>query len=455
MKATKKRGFTIIELVIVIAVIAILAAVLIPTFANIINKANESNDIQAARNMNTFLAAANVTGDVNSILDVYDLFDESGYSVENYKPLRKDYYYYYDKEYNQILYVDADFNVLFPTEHKGETYSTLGHNWMSLGMTAVKAQEPSGDNYKNDSATKTITATVANGAEYAYVIENYNKAVDGTKLDLTIKGAIDLMGAATLIEKSHGDITIKGEGTNAVVKNITANQAIATTTDASGNEAQYYTATLVSMLEHNLTVENIVFENLNVKSIYSGNVGGLVGSINNKNNAQNTLTLNNVTIKDSTVIGQRTVGAVVGQVVGILKLNGDVTLDNVKVMTVGGRAALFAKFNSDAQLIISNGAKLINNNSTVSIYESKVSEQKFVDGAPATRPEGWDESAWNGKTTIEGQTCYVYSVKSLEKNGTIKYSVYGFRADAVIIQETKVGDWKAYTTMEAYSRITN
>lgn len=34
-----KNGFTIVELVIVIAVIAILAAVLIPTFSNLVKKA--------------------------------------------------------------------------------------------------------------------------------------------------------------------------------------------------------------------------------------------------------------------------------------------------------------------------------------------------------------------------------------------------------------------------------
>ena len=37
-----KKGFTIVELVIVIAVIAILAAVLIPTFSGVIEKANKS-----------------------------------------------------------------------------------------------------------------------------------------------------------------------------------------------------------------------------------------------------------------------------------------------------------------------------------------------------------------------------------------------------------------------------
>ena len=46
-----KKGFTIVELVIVIAVIAILAAVLIPTFSGVIQKANESSAQQGAANI--------------------------------------------------------------------------------------------------------------------------------------------------------------------------------------------------------------------------------------------------------------------------------------------------------------------------------------------------------------------------------------------------------------------
>ena len=48
MKKTNKKGFTIVELVIVIAVIAILAAVMIPTFGGIIERANESAAKQEA-----------------------------------------------------------------------------------------------------------------------------------------------------------------------------------------------------------------------------------------------------------------------------------------------------------------------------------------------------------------------------------------------------------------------
>lgn len=52
-----KKGFTIVELVIVIAVIGILAAVLIPTFANLVTKANETALQENLRNAYTSYAS--------------------------------------------------------------------------------------------------------------------------------------------------------------------------------------------------------------------------------------------------------------------------------------------------------------------------------------------------------------------------------------------------------------
>lgn len=48
-KLLNKKGFTIVELVIVIAVIAILAAVLIPTFSNVVDSAKETATLQEAK----------------------------------------------------------------------------------------------------------------------------------------------------------------------------------------------------------------------------------------------------------------------------------------------------------------------------------------------------------------------------------------------------------------------
>ncbi|MEG1923433.1 MAG: prepilin-type N-terminal cleavage/methylation domain-containing protein, partial [Clostridia bacterium] len=52
----KRKGFTLVELMIVIVIIGILAAVIIPTVTNAIEKAKFSNDQSDAKNMNTVLA---------------------------------------------------------------------------------------------------------------------------------------------------------------------------------------------------------------------------------------------------------------------------------------------------------------------------------------------------------------------------------------------------------------
>lgn len=52
-KKNNRKGFTIVELVIVIAVIAVLATVLVPTFGNVIEKANKSAAQQEAKNLHT------------------------------------------------------------------------------------------------------------------------------------------------------------------------------------------------------------------------------------------------------------------------------------------------------------------------------------------------------------------------------------------------------------------
>lgn len=49
MKKQTKKGFTLVELVIVIAVIAILSAILIPTFGNVISEAKENAAQEDAR----------------------------------------------------------------------------------------------------------------------------------------------------------------------------------------------------------------------------------------------------------------------------------------------------------------------------------------------------------------------------------------------------------------------
>ena len=74
MKKLNKNGFTIYSLVIAIAALAIVSAVIIPTFAGVVNKADENNYCQAktAQQMVDIVAELDVDG-----LLTWDAFETS------------------------------------------------------------------------------------------------------------------------------------------------------------------------------------------------------------------------------------------------------------------------------------------------------------------------------------------------------------------------------------------
>ena len=90
MKRNNKKGFTIVELVIVIAVIAILAGVMIPTFGGIIENANKSNAIQQAKNdLTEYMAADLADGKYDSVEGTIT-YDANG-GVTYFKSTQGDY----------------------------------------------------------------------------------------------------------------------------------------------------------------------------------------------------------------------------------------------------------------------------------------------------------------------------------------------------------------------------
>ncbi|NMF03346.1 prepilin-type N-terminal cleavage/methylation domain-containing protein [Clostridium beijerinckii] len=76
----KKKGFTLVELIIVIAIIAILAAIAIPKFGEMRQTANVKADIATAKNIATIVAAdiadnkikVDQSGDINALKDTND-----------------------------------------------------------------------------------------------------------------------------------------------------------------------------------------------------------------------------------------------------------------------------------------------------------------------------------------------------------------------------------------------
>ena len=112
---SKKKGFTIVELVIVIAVIAVLAAVLIPTFSSLIKKANLSADKQAVRQMNVALVAGSVEGKPAGSEDVVDILAEAGYnSRAALIPVCSGYQFCWYSTENAIVLIDTNGKIIYP-----------------------------------------------------------------------------------------------------------------------------------------------------------------------------------------------------------------------------------------------------------------------------------------------------------------------------------------------------
>ena len=123
-----KKGFTIVELVIVIAVVAILAAVMIPTFSGIVKRANISADTQTVRNMNVILVAESAVTAPSSAFNVITRLEQNGITV--FTPKTGAYGFYWLKNENSVVLADENKIAIFPENFKGVHYDE--DNWFNL-----------------------------------------------------------------------------------------------------------------------------------------------------------------------------------------------------------------------------------------------------------------------------------------------------------------------------------
>ena len=196
-----KNGFTIVELVIVIAVISILAAVLIPTFSNLVKKANIANDTALAKNINTALTAYEaINGKVDEFSDVIAAARDAGYIISNLNPTTEGCYFVWESDSNQILLVDGDngYEVIYANNEK---YTKAGNTWYFAVRTqaeaaAIKAAAGMADVNAKLAISKTSTLNT-----------EINNITSGETV--YIDGAIEVDDKNTIkLDKADADVTI-------------------------------------------------------------------------------------------------------------------------------------------------------------------------------------------------------------------------------------------------------
>lgn len=99
-----RRGFTVVEIVIVIVVIAVLAGVMVPTISNIVKKAQQSVDEQLVNSLNKILMAEEEIEGKNPYMHaaVLDLA-ENGYDLDSLKMIDEDNILVWDQNIDRFL----------------------------------------------------------------------------------------------------------------------------------------------------------------------------------------------------------------------------------------------------------------------------------------------------------------------------------------------------------------
>lgn len=191
-----RKGFTIVELVIVIAIIAILAAVLIPTFASLIQKANISKDTQVIRNLNTAIATA--TEKPETMRDALKIAAEAGYLVDKINAAANGNDILWDSENKVFCYMNAETGaVAYIPETKVENANVAKYQFWKIyndKMPALSEQRYSIYLTANATAAEEVTVKVGFDAGDNTKVKTVNYNNDGAeqKVDIYTTGVMTL-----------------------------------------------------------------------------------------------------------------------------------------------------------------------------------------------------------------------------------------------------------------------
>ena len=168
MKILKKskKGFTLVELVVVIAVIAILAAASVGVYFGVTESAKKSNDQTVTNQMNkALLLDATVNGNPKTPTDALEVLEENGFDVVKMTPFQDNAYYLWDSVENKMILINKEGNVDFPADVDNPTTSTNPEKYFGFIQNDAEKQAQDYSYYlKNGySGSTTFTAGIDTG----------------------------------------------------------------------------------------------------------------------------------------------------------------------------------------------------------------------------------------------------------------------------------------------------
>ena len=394
MKKFKRKGFTIVELVIVIAVIAILSAVLIPTISNLVKKANLAADEQAIVNMNKLAAMGNAEDAYDYASDVVETLYSYGFNEGKLVTYSSGYHYAYDFEKNQFYLLDDDDNAIYPHDQVDE--SKLWGLYMNSKSDKIEsinkyialetiddamAFDKEHDSVFYDTSAYTIdlngfyinlpgkdTITVLNGA-----VEEGTKFILGANIVERIKIESTKYTSVKSLVTELNSIAIK-EGVTYTIENIVFEKVGSSNGINFGSELNGYENVIfknctflgyVTVGGENSTVENYTFDGCSFNSAVNGRALGLeAGSVKA-----------NYTVKNCNFNSVR--GIIISSGVFYSDTSyGTILIDNNTFIVNNDRIAIqVASYSKDNRAIIYK----------VSIDDLTISNNKFKAGFAAVR----------------------------------------------------------------------
>lgn len=431
----RQKGFTLVELLVVIAIIAILATVSIIGYTQFIKKANMSADQQAVTQMNTLLEGLDVTNEPDDVVDLWAYLNETGLDAEDYKPLSKDHYFFWDQSLNRILLADKDNKVIFP-----EAYAAPGKanqsKWHTLSGTIHLGDKPT---------IEGEAVTVASASDFIQAMADNAAGVSSMKL----KGDINMMGASHGVIEMDRSFTFNG-GNNTISNLVSTEYATVGTGAAEYQNKKYGTGLFGDITGGTVVIENVTFDGLVMGDYETGSTGILFGRILDNS----TVTLNNVTFRNCTVYGLNKAGLIGGGIYGTLNLNG-VKIENCVVNASEGESGrLFGTVYKQGKINVGNGCS-IDDNSVLNIVKYSIHEFVNIGGVEyVTRVKFDTDVPTVAIDTIGGQTYTIVYQKGTSstlgwfyKNDyhprkQISDSSYCTRS---IIEITDIGDINTYS----------